>query len=498
MDTSLVRRYTHGNFSALPTLSPERDFIIGTPARQRELISLAESQVALQREMVDEIRSSGVEAAEAICAELQSQTRALEAAIAAGAQRVVSAIDVLGDRLVGELTAVRWELAQLNDTASQMLEVLKRPRSTEARELIQQGVRNLVNDKLEQAENRFLLALDLDNTDYQTLMNLSVVELRKGDGEKALSYAHDALTLPKDLDSAARAEALWHLARLHYATEQYQRTWQCARESLSSRHQPRREFQAGAYAVLAGDIETGLAMVERAVVQQPDLFAVAAAAPDLRDCRQDVLRILTLLIEDQRASVQGLLRKLRSAAESIGPLEPDLEKLRQRLQSLCRSLEARSADGTYSWCCHVRSLLTELARVPDRLRSAGRALETLEQPQASRVDNLFSSFGRLLTANPAATATAVGIGTFVFIILIANVVLDTGPMLRSCGTCLYPLLAIGAGVLAFYVLGNVAFPLAMRSIESEQLARSHAEEVRTSVAAERREIEKLLSKAASC
>src|SRR6185369_17299324 len=190
---TLVRRYTYGNFNNLPIFGPEADFLLGIPVRQRELVSLARAQVLEQKRVTKAVLESNVSAAASICRELSIQTEHLEQAIAGGAAAVALAIEDLGDRISGELGEIRWELVQLRALSEQILAVLRRPRSTEACELLDQGVRNLVNDKVEQAEERFNLALRLDNTDYQILMNLSAVELRKGNAPRAVAFVHDAL-----------------------------------------------------------------------------------------------------------------------------------------------------------------------------------------------------------------------------------------------------------------------------------------------------------------
>lgn len=270
MTDTLVRRYTYGNFNNLPIFGPEADFLLGIPVRQRELVSLARAQVLEQKRVTKAVLESNVSAAASICRELSIQTEHLEQAIAGGAAAVALAIEDLGDRISGELGEIRWELVQLRALSEQILAVLRRPRSTEARELLDQGVRNLVNDKVEQAEERFNLALRLDNTDYQILMNLSAVELRKGNAPRAVAFVHDALTLPQNLDTQARADALWHLARIHYAIHDYPKAFELAQQSTTVLSAPRRVLQLGVYAILGGRLTEGLSLIGAAVLRVVD------------------------------------------------------------------------------------------------------------------------------------------------------------------------------------------------------------------------------------
>lgn len=332
MPGSLIQRYTYGNFADLPAFSPEADFFLGVPARQRELIALTKTQIALGREVAAALHGNTSEMMSVVRYELERQTEALTAAIGENADRIIFAIDDLAGRVTAELVEIRWQLLQLQTTSEQILEVLKRPRSTEAQELLRQGIRNLVNDKLKQAEDTFKRALDLDNTDYQVLMNLSIVELRKGNAAQSVAYLRDALTLPENLDFNTRADTLWALARVHYAEYDYSLAAKLSKESLALVCPPHRLFQYGAYLVLAKDARQGISMIEDAIHRDPGLFALAALFPDLASHRDEVEALLTSLarkaLETLRSEHKALLSDLSAlrslphiAAAPIGEFE---------------------------------------------------------------------------------------------------------------------------------------------------------------------------------
>ncbi|HKG21514.1 MAG TPA: hypothetical protein VKC34_06410 [Blastocatellia bacterium] len=304
MPKSLIQRYTTGNFSDLPTFSPEADFFLGGPARQRELLALTKAQIALQQDASTALHNAVSDMAMVVRRELEDQTAILSHVIRDGADRVVSAIDELGDRLSAEIAEIRWQLVQLRATNEQILQVLRRPRSTQAQELLGQGIRNLVNDKLEQAEDRFIRALDLDNTDYQVLMNLSAIELRKGDARRAEAYLQDALTLPADLDNSARAETLWSLARIRYAETDYRSAATLAKASLDMASRPRRVLQCGIYMVLANDVSQGFSMIEDAIRNDPALFGIVAISPDLASRGDRVSSLLESLAQESIAHLR--------------------------------------------------------------------------------------------------------------------------------------------------------------------------------------------------
>jgi tetratricopeptide (TPR) repeat protein len=378
---TLARRYTYGNFADLSTIGSEADFFLGIPARQREMLTLAKVQVLEQREATKAIIESNIAGANAICRELGIQTERLEHAIQTGSEAVTTAIGDLGEMIAGELGEIRWELVQLRAVSEQILAVLRQPRSTEARELLNQGIRNLVNDKLEQAEERFNLALRLDNTDYQILMNLSAVELRKGDALRALGFVHDALTLPTNLDTQARADALWHLARIHYAAHDYAKAFQHAQQSTAILSTPRRILQLGVYAILDGNVQEGFSLIARAVRQDPRLFAVAASTPDLASHQPDSFRLLGALSSEALTELQDLLKKLKPTVDGLRDLTAvsarHLDRFRARFETATQS----SQEGSYSEWRQAAQTLSTLQVIPDLLRNLNQAAVELTQTQ---------------------------------------------------------------------------------------------------------------------
>jgi tetratricopeptide (TPR) repeat protein len=378
---TLIQRYTYGNFAEVPSFSGESDFFLGIPARQREMISLARVQILEQREAASEIARSNMAAADVICSELNSQTERLEAALERNSDATVLAIEDLADRISGELGEIRWELAQLRSVADQILQVLKKPRSTEAMELLRQGIRNLVNDKLEQAEERFNLALRLDNTDYQVLMNLSSVKLRQGNAPRAIEFASDALTLPEDLDPQARADALWHLSRIYYSMPDYSRALEHGHQSASLLPIPRRLLQVGIYAILTGNRAEGVKIIEEAIRQDPRLFAVTASASDLREHRSAILPLLASLSSEALAEAQARSRELAAKVERAGDLSAVHSRTLQRFRGRYKNLVNVLSDGSYSKWREASDGLLALQPLPDLLKGLHQTNVELTEKQ---------------------------------------------------------------------------------------------------------------------
>lgn len=375
---TLAQRYAYGNFAELPSLSREADFFLGIPARQKEMLSVARTHVREQELAAQAIVESNLVGAGAICAELTLQAGRLRAAIESGSRTTTAAIETLTCRVSGELSQIRWELEELQSIAEQILDVLRSPRTTEAHELLAQSIQHLVNNQLDQAEERFQLARRLDSTDHRILMGLSSVSLRQGEAPQAIAFAQDALTLPAHLDETAKADALWHLGRIHYSTQQYDRALLYGGQSVALLPLPGRVLHLGAYAILSGDTTHGLQLVERAVREEPGLFAVAASAPDFRDHMDYVLYLLSDLAAEALTAAEGNSRDLADQIANVrnphGAAKEGLERLSKRHERVRQSL----SNPSYSAAREAGMALAALKPIPEVLAALSGSAERLE------------------------------------------------------------------------------------------------------------------------
>jgi len=222
MSGSLIARYTYGN--TLP------DLVIHHIGVTEELQSLAKEQIKIQKTTSEDITRRNVEGAQIISSEIDQQTHELEramerfasnvsASVLLAADQISDAVDMLGDHICADLDEIKWQLAQQNEALDQILRVLQQSRSNEANQLVQQGTRLYINGEYEDAEERFRLALELDKTDYQVLMNLGFIEIRKDNAAAAHAFFKKAFSLPGNINSVCQAKTLRAIARLYY-TEQ--------------------------------------------------------------------------------------------------------------------------------------------------------------------------------------------------------------------------------------------------------------------------------------
>ena len=234
---------------------------------RRHIISLLESQIKTQEREAHEIRATTIDAAALIANELNSSADELRSYISHFSADLVDSIhqatttisediDQMGKRVCACLLLLGWVAVQQSLAVNKILAALLDSRNNEARQLAKQGLRHLEVGEYSEAEQRFLLALNYDSTDFQTLLNLAFVKAQQGDSSAAHSYFRKSVTLPEKLNKAAKELALWAWARLHRQDGNYDSALEKANQAMSLQKQPDALalFTTGAYAGLKGDL----------------------------------------------------------------------------------------------------------------------------------------------------------------------------------------------------------------------------------------------------
>ena len=328
-------------------------------------IQLGKEQVEAQNKASQEIAKSNIDGAQIIASEIAYQTQALGVAIfevgdkisgniLRAADQICDAVDVLGDRLCVELSEIKWQLAQQNETLEKILEVLYESRNNEARQLVQQGVRHYVNNEYVEAEERFKLALGSDTTDYQVLMNLAYIEIHKDNSSQAFTFFNKALSLPQHLDSASTARTLWAIARLYYAETDYQKAFSYAEQALKhEKHDdPKGIYSLGVYGALAEKVPFSLAILERAIAIEPAYFSRAAVDPDLDKVREEVLKMLSRLSLEAHSKANRVTDELANALFEAEKLKESItdDEFALTVQKHVHKGGQRLQDPSYSSC----------------------------------------------------------------------------------------------------------------------------------------------------
>lgn len=365
--------------------TPEAELVYGIPRRQQQLIAIGQQQLELQQRAAREIGASGVAAAQIIAAELEQQTADLEECIescvaglasnlADAADQISAAAEVLGDRLCAHLGEIAWQLAQQEDVLRGILHTLHENRSNEARQLVNQGVRHYLNEQYDRAEERFQQALAQDTTDFQVLMNLGHLAVRKGANADAVSFFRDALRLPPTLDVDAKNRALMASARVHFLLGEYGKAASDARSAvgLSGTPHPRDVFALAIYAALAGEATECLVRLEEAILADPIYFAKAAVEPDLETVRAEVVSLLSRLALDTLQRTEGRVAAVQAALHRVeshqyaGSCAGEIQLVASSVENVSRQV----SQASYGVLLHLQECASALSAAVGALSEA--------------------------------------------------------------------------------------------------------------------------------
>jgi tetratricopeptide (TPR) repeat protein len=249
-------------------------------------------QIRIQKKTVKEVRASNLEAAHLIANELESQNKVLTESIKTSSDDIVTQLQSLENKLCKELSEIRWQLIQVTGLLERTVFMLNRPRGTEAQELVRQGVLNFNNGKFEEAEERFLKALVLDNTDYQVLYNLGFIEINKKNFDKALAYLKDAYTLPDNIKATAKSDVLYTIADVYYQQGKYDDALSACLKAIEIKESPKRIYRAAVYSFTCSRLDLGEQLLKSSIQKDHNLYAVTASDQALNLYKKIVFEIL--------------------------------------------------------------------------------------------------------------------------------------------------------------------------------------------------------------
>lgn len=382
MSNSLIDRFRYGHSQWPAPFTPEAEMYIEGAKRQREMIYLARQQIDAQNLAAKNISQSNLIGAQIIAKELGHQTKVLDNSIkqvgnliaeevSASTEKITSAIDHLNDSLCFELSEIQWQLAQLNKTLEKILKVLSENRSNEARQLVQQGVRHFVNEEIDEAEERFKLALSFDTTDYQVLMNLGYIEIHKNNASEAISFFKKAINLPENINNASKVRALWTIARLYYAEQDFSKAFSYAEKGFQiDSVAPRNSYIFGVYAALSGNQKLAIKHINDAIIGNAIFFSKAAVDQDLEIIRNEILTLLGQIANDLKYKVEGTLDSIKNNFLDIKDICEISNTLKEKInEHINISTSFLKNTSSYSELIRINKNISILHQTINKLRA---------------------------------------------------------------------------------------------------------------------------------
>jgi tetratricopeptide (TPR) repeat protein len=388
---SLAQRFVAGSNRIHVTIPEQRAFFIGMPQDVRDLKKISSAMLAARVETVHELQRGFAEQTMAIN-EIRGQLSSLEFAVSEGFQELSDAVVHLEDTLCAELGEVKWVLGQMDGKLGELVHLVKFPRETEARELVEDGVKALATGHLDDAEYCLAKAVETKRTSFQGNMNLAFVFLHKDDAEHAIAHFRKAADYAPAADKdGAKVLALENLARAYFAASNFAAARENIEQALALRAQHRdrslhSEYQHATYCVQAGDTRTAVQNVVNLCREAPQFFLAASTDSDLEPARNELLKALDELANDEQRRADEMVAQARRNLDlamgdvrSPAAVLSETATLRKAVQEGETPLHARDFSSAF----HARLICTVAASVAVRLAELARLRENLKTDTAA-------------------------------------------------------------------------------------------------------------------
>lgn len=387
---SLVDRFAIGSndISWHVPFTPQRDFFLGIPERQRHLVALAKQQVTVQKRVFGELEKQNIENNFALN-EIGFQIENLADGIDHLGGRFEDTISFLEQSLVSELSEIKWVLGQLDKKLAEAIHLIKYPRNTEARELVEDGVVALSRGYFDDAQLCFKRALDKKVTDFQAHTNMGFVFLHKEDANHAIEHFRKAVDYaPESPHDETRIYAFETLARAYYATKDFVSAQKVASKAIELREtqeleSDNSEYRYATYCILSGNDRAGLAIIERLCREKPQYFAISSTDPDLKRNQTELLQLLDQLaigaykeargtFEEAKKFLYDLEANTKQFGDWVLPERKELQRSLSFSEQLlgCKTYSTSRQSNRISWLIQrVCGCGKHLPALRDKLRS---------------------------------------------------------------------------------------------------------------------------------
>jgi len=400
-EKSLVQRFAFGSndISMYMPGTPRHAFFIGMPQRVEESNNLSRQMIAGQKAALSHLQRVHSDNLMALN-EIERQISSIGSTIEKGFSQMSDAIFHLEDVLCAELTEVKWILGQMDQKFAELIHLVKFPRETEARELIEDGVKALATGNLDDAERWLKRAVEMKPL-FQAHMNLAFVFMHEEDAERAIAHFKKAADYaPESEADEARILALESLARAYFAAEDFGSARRVMDQALGLRRSSRKpsshsNYRYATYCALTDDAEAAISLVITLCRKQPTYFAAAATDEDFAPVRAQLMDALDELARSENAKARDALeqaeRDLAASLSTLGAsteVQEEVEKFRSVLNSSRAWLDADNySDSVRALAaCEAVSELSALLPKLSRLRQELPQVRTEEEKAQKEYD----------------------------------------------------------------------------------------------------------------
>lgn len=381
---SLVGRFVAGS-NAIQISSPDlRAIFTGMGQDLKQANELGRRLVTVHSDVLDHLQDAHAEKMMAIN-EIRWQLDEISSVVTAGFDQVSNAIVHFETALWAELAGIKWVLGQMDGKLGELVHLVKFPRETQARELVEDGVKALATGNLDDAEYCLTQAVKTKRTSFQSHMNLGFLFLEKERADNAITHFKKACDYAPHTDAeAARIFAIETLARTHFAARQYPQARSVMEQALALRSQHRQPSQRSdylyaVYCAQATEASKAVSLVVELCRTEPRFFGIAATDVDLEPIQQPLMESLNDLATREHhegtrllSEAENVLARSVSEVADRSQVDSEVDTLGETAKASKLWLAANNYSGAWravAACTRIISVASQLPRWAN-LRSA--------------------------------------------------------------------------------------------------------------------------------
>lgn len=302
---------------------------------------------------------------------------------------VAGKLDFLETSLGAQLYEVRWMLAHIEGSLNEFVELFKNKRETEAHELVKDGNKALSVNRLEDAEDCLIKAIELKRTDYKAHLTLGIAYREMGEKDKAIKEFVMSIDYAEDQNE--KVFAMVNLANTYRFFEEYEKAIKALLTVIEFKQASGYSTTADLYQLaitktLAGNETEAIDLLLDVFQIEPAYCQPALLDQNLQPVKDTLVKRVADHAKELEKTITEKLDRVKRNIPAIdsGPLQYALDdpKLGKQLSAWVDLAEQALKSKSYSSLLWANEFMFHVAGGVSILSDITRMNETIEEKTA--------------------------------------------------------------------------------------------------------------------
>lgn len=263
---------------------------------------------------------------------MEQQVSRLRADTQASAERLETSISEVGAAFDWSLSDLVWLAEQTNATLQKVLEVLRAPLDTAARELRKRAERAYGNGWVDEALEDFLESEKKNKYDFSVAFYIAnIYYIHRHESSRALEYYEKSAKYAAPESPLHATWALLHKALVHYERGELQDAYGVSQRAMEIRAGfPEGHYLLARFSACVGKQDEALQNLRQAIAADRLYCARASVEPDFAPIHASVMQLLHEVLARVMHQADALLLSCETLLDALGP---DLAETRSFLHT---------------------------------------------------------------------------------------------------------------------------------------------------------------------